>query len=205
MQTKKGNYLARLASWYKVTVEFSVCFSANVWEMTQLKNTLGLGAPVEVFHGAHIPASHNLTLCARMELLSGSTTLEDTWMLSALTASAPMVLHHDAGRMEGSKRAQMGVTLIPPLNLGKGMLIDVTHPPYLPRKLRRSKNAELDRSLCLSRCHWNTFFLASKRNFQNFTLGWLQTWKRTRAREAKGLKLNQFNLAFCLHFPADAF
>ena len=74
-------------------------------------------------------------------------------MLCALTAFARMALRQDAGQMEGSKHVRMGVTLIPPLNLGKGMLIDVAHQTYLSRKLRTSKNAELYRSLCLSRCH----------------------------------------------------
>ena len=55
-----------------------------------------------------------------------------------------MALRRDAGQMEGSKHVRMGVTLIPLPSLGKAMLIDVTLPPYLPRKLRTRENAKLE-------------------------------------------------------------
>ena len=57
-------------------------------------------------------------------------------MPCALTAFAQMALRQDAGQMGGSKHVRMGVTLIQLPSLGKAMLIDVTLPPYLPRKLR---------------------------------------------------------------------
>ena len=85
-------------------------------------------------------------------------------MICALTAFAQMALRQDAGQMEGSKHVRMGVTLIPPLNLGKGMLIDVTHPPYLPRKLRKSENAKLEVSL-------KYMLTCEQTNFHHFTLG----------------------------------